>query len=157
MAWNTPEKVLASIDAEGGLNACWPWLKHVDKDGYGRLKYQRLRLGAHQWSYIYHIGEIKKGLCVCHSCDNPICCNPTHLWLGTRGENNIDRNKKGRYKPPFPKGSLRPAKGRIRKTPSGKYSVELRQKYIGTFQTKQEAELAIQKALVDWSNHLDQR
>ena len=38
MLWNTPEKVLASIDAEGGLNVCWPWLKHVDKDGYGRFK-----------------------------------------------------------------------------------------------------------------------
>lgn len=155
MPWNTPAKVLASIDSEGGLNCCWPWLKYIDKDGYGRLSYQRLRVGAHQWSYIHHYGEIPKGLFVCHSCDNPSCCNPMHLWLGTTQENTKDRDNKGRHKPPFPKGSLKKATGRIRKKKCGTYSVELRHKYIGTFNTREEAEHAIQKALEDWQCHLD--
>lgn len=78
-----------------------------------------------------------------------------HLWLGTTQENTKDRDNKGRYKPPFPKGSLRKATGRIRKKKRGTYSVELRHKYIGTFNTKIEAEQAIQKALEDWQCHLD--
>ena len=153
MVQNTSEKVLASIDAEGGLTACWPWLKHTDKNGYGRLRYQGLRLGAHQWSYIHHIGTIPFNMFVCHSCDNPTCCNPNHLWLGTPQENNLDRDKKNRYKPPFPKGSLKKTKGKIRKLKRGTYAVELRGKYIGTFQSQQEAEEDILVALKDWKTH----
>jgi len=152
---NTSEKILSYIDAEGGINACWPWLRHTDKNGYGRLRYQTLRLGAHQWSYLHHVGSIPKGMFVCHSCDNPTCCNPTHLWLGTPQENTKDRDLKNRYKPPFPKGSLRPAKGKIRKKKRGTYAVELRHKYIGTFKTRKEAEDAIQAKLADWQYHLD--
>jgi hypothetical protein len=155
MPKNNPYKVMRSIDCEGGLFVCWEWLKHKDKDGYGRLRYQTKRMGAHQWSYLHHVGLIPDGMFVCHSCDNPSCCNPMHLWLGTTQENTKDRDIKNRYKPPFPKGSLRPTKGRIRKRKKGTYSVELRHKYIGTFRTREEAEKAIQVALEDWQCHLD--
>jgi hypothetical protein len=156
MPINNPYKVLSSIDSEGGLNACWLWLKHKDKDGYGRLRYQTKPFSAHRWSYMHHIGLIPEGMFVCHSCDNPSCCNPLHLWLGTSQENTKDRDNKNRYKPPFPKGSLRPtARGRIRKKKRGTYQVELRHKYIGTFNTREEAEQAIQKALMDWPHHSD--
>ena len=156
MPINNPYKILSSIDSEGGLNSCWPWLKHKDKDGYGRLRYQTKRMGAHQWSYLHHIGPIPNNMFVCHACDNPSCCNPMHLWIGTPQENTKDRDIKNRYKPPFPKGSLRStARGKIRKLKRGTYQVELRHKYIGTFNSLEKAKEAIQRALFDRQHHLD--
>lgn len=81
---------------------CWEWVGFKDKDGYGRVSYgktsggyQRMAL-VHRVMYALKIGEIPEGLCVCHHCDNPSCCNPEHLWLGTNEENTADRYRKGR-------------------------------------------------------------
>jgi len=83
----------------GGLEECWPWLLAKSEWGYGRFGPARKRgksVYAHRTSWELTRGEISLGLEVCHSCDNPSCCNPTHLWLGTHKENMLDQYLKGR-------------------------------------------------------------
>ena len=78
---------------------CWPWNGKVNRGGYGRLGLGG-RCGrpilAHRLAWELTHGSVPDGLFVLHTCDNPRCCNPAHLWLGTRGDNNRDREAKGR-------------------------------------------------------------
>lgn len=73
-------------------DSCWLWTGSKDAKGYGFFKGKR----AHRASYEFFKEELIKGLCVCHTCDNPPCVNPDHLWLGTNHENILDSVKKGR-------------------------------------------------------------
>jgi len=80
---------------------CWLWTGGVHKEtGYGRFYITtspRKRMDAHRIAFALTQGFIPPyNLCVCHSCDNRLCVNPNHLWLGTRIDNNIDRDIKGR-------------------------------------------------------------
>jgi hypothetical protein len=53
---------------------------------------------AHRWAYEHFIGPIPAGLFVCHHCDNPPCCEPSHLFLGTQQVNMTDKMAKGRHR-----------------------------------------------------------
>ena len=91
------------------LTECWEWTGARDKDGYGVISVPRPkhRNTAHRVSWrIFNHAEIPKGLLVCHHCDNPPCCNPKHLFLGTASDNFKDCIKKGRY--PIRKGEQSP-------------------------------------------------
>ena len=80
------------------VNGCWNWLLTKDKDGYGRLTH--IRHGeegrAHRIFWEKYRGEIPQGVCVLHKCDNRLCVNPSHLFLGTHEDNVRDRVLKGR-------------------------------------------------------------
>lgn len=80
---------------------CWNWTRRSKQNGYGVAYFGKERWLAHRAAYSLVKGEIPKGMSVCHSCDNPACINPDHLWLGTHKENMHDSIKKGRAsKPP---------------------------------------------------------
>lgn len=83
-----------------GEDECWPWIALTDEDGYGRFAVDRKARGAHRVAYCLgkgiHIDDLPSTSHVCHSCDNPPCCNPKHLWTGSETENVDDRHSKGR-------------------------------------------------------------
>lgn len=86
---------------------CWEWSAGLnDKNGYGIFSQMQKRIYAHRYSYSFFIGEIADGLLVCHKCDNPKCCNPFHLFLGTNEDNMKDAKGKGRLvRVPHPNGT----------------------------------------------------
>ena len=92
-----PERRLWDKVEIGGHDECWPFIGKRTRLGYGRVGIGRTKyVYAHRVAYIDKVGPIPDGLVVMHICDNPPCCNPAHLALGTRGDNNRDRSAKGR-------------------------------------------------------------
>lgn len=89
-------KVHVGVDDE-----CWPWTAAINWKGYGRFK-TLLRSGvpgherAHRVAWSLCKGEIPDGSLVLHRCDNPACCNPNHLFLGTTQDNINDKINKNR-------------------------------------------------------------
>lgn len=77
-------------------DGCWEWVAVKNQDGYGNFKFQGIMVKAHRISYQIFNGDIYNNLCVLHTCDNPGCVNPAHLYLGTQQDNADDRETKGR-------------------------------------------------------------
>lgn len=99
-------------------DGCWPWTKGFNEGGYGRFVVtiggRRYEVRAHQLSWSLHNGLVipSSDVEICHSCDNPPCVRPDHLFVGTRVDNQFDSFNKGRRDR---RGS---ANGRAKLTPS---------------------------------------
>jgi hypothetical protein len=87
------ERFWAQVEKTDG---CWLWTGNKDRDGYGHIKHGGKSIGAHRASYLIHNGEIPEGQVICHTCDNPACVRPDHIFSGTVADNNRDRDEKGR-------------------------------------------------------------
>lgn len=77
-------------------NECWLWKQAKFADGYGNYTVNGKTMRAHRHAYELTYGPVPDGLLVCHKCDTPLCCNPTHLFLGTPQDNILDMHRKGR-------------------------------------------------------------
>ncbi len=78
---------------------CWKWkASRPGGNAYGGFRASGHHYQAHRFAFIVTIGPIPDGMFVCHKCDNPPCCNPDHLFVGTRLDNIRDMVSKGRHR-----------------------------------------------------------
>lgn len=92
------------VEKSGGPDVCWPWIGSLYSSGYGQFFVGSSQIveGRNRTTYAHRVawaltnGPIPGKLCILHSCDNPPCCNPSHLFLGTRAINNNDCKAKDR-------------------------------------------------------------
>ena len=95
---NDAERFWAKVDKTG---ECWEWTGSLGRGGYGKFGLNDKIVYSHRYSYVLHhpltidLWEHRE-ICVCHRCDNRKCVNPSHLFLGSVGDNNRDCDVKGR-------------------------------------------------------------
>lgn len=87
--WNHVDKT----PGQGPQGECWQWTG--GRQRYGRFKAKRREYKAHRIAY-FLARNVWSDLLTCHHCDNMICCNVSHMFLGTHADNMADRDRKGR-------------------------------------------------------------
>ena len=94
----------ARIDRQGAED-CWQWLG-ATRNGYGAIKHERRVLSAHVVAWVLQNGPVPDQAIICHTCDNPLCCNFYHLYAGTPSTNVRDADQRRRI--PRPHGCQQP-------------------------------------------------
>lgn len=101
LLWRIAERVTLSP------SGCWLWTGNKTAMGYGRVSRSGRNCLVHRLIYELCVADVPSGIEVCHDCpggDNPACCNPAHLFLGTHTDNMADAVRKGRIRTPRQKG-----------------------------------------------------
>ena len=100
------ERLAAKVDTSAGFDQCWPFTGRC-VNGYGRIDAEapvRRQLLAHRVAYALKHGldpcSLPRSVVVRHACDNPSCCNPSHLVIGSQADNVRDMHERGRYNSP---------------------------------------------------------
>lgn len=93
------EAILRHISV--GSSGCWQWQGATLTKGYGQLTFRGHHLTAHRASYSAFRGPIPTGALICHTCDNPGCVNPKHLYAGTYASNRRDALIRDRWRHPY--------------------------------------------------------
>lgn len=93
----------ARVDKSAGQDRCWIYNGFRKWDGYGWLARKQpdgktKYMTSHRYAWILTHGEPEAGKCILHTCDNPPCCNPAHLYLGTQKDNSDDKMRRGRFR-----------------------------------------------------------
>ena len=90
------ERIMEKV-VKDPISGCWNYTGTLI-NGYGSINTGKFgpRIFLHREMYKIYKGNIPKGMLVCHKCDNPKCCNPDHLFMGTHKDNMQDMWKKGR-------------------------------------------------------------
>lgn len=93
----TPLQKVKKYSKPNPETGCWDWISGSRcHGGYGTVRTDGKKRLAHRVSYEVFVGPIPEGKIVCHSCDNRMCVNPEHLWIGTQKDNVKDMLDKGR-------------------------------------------------------------
>ncbi len=86
------------VTPRGKDMGCWEWIGKVTDNGYGKVPFEWEGRRANRYSYYLNVDEnFDRNLFVCHTCDNPLCVKPEHLFLDTVQGNNEDKQKKNRH------------------------------------------------------------
>lgn len=122
---NTPERFWQRVDK---ASECWEWTGARTPAGYGKIGWAKQDTYAHRIAWMLTHGAIPDGLHVLHRCDNPPCCKPAHLFLGTPADNAQDRDKKGRTSRQVNRTSFHPgsAHPNVRLTEEAVRSIRIR-------------------------------
>jgi hypothetical protein len=102
--WTREEKFWSNVEIKDDCNACWEWKSVSGTSKYAVTKFNGKDEAVHRIAYRLSFSDFPRELQVCHKCDNPPCCNPFHLFLGTFQDNVDDRERKGRNKLPHSLG-----------------------------------------------------
>jgi HNH endonuclease len=91
-------RFLSYVIMSENVDDCWLWIGGLSRKGYGKFQSGKHTKIASRIAYELFKGIIPDGKFVCHTCDNPRCVKPAHLWIGTNSENQQDSIKKGRHR-----------------------------------------------------------
>jgi hypothetical protein len=96
MRKNSLNDIWKKVDKTSNSNGCWIYTAAKDNDGYGRFCFDGQNRMAHRIVYQLIYGDIQSNQYICHTCDNPACVNPNHLFLGSPDDNMKDKVAKNR-------------------------------------------------------------